>query len=155
MFMSRGWYLILLASWGIISCGCASWAGAKERYIVCSYDQVWQAALDSLKDRAVVVKDKDKGFIRTDWLETPAPGRTFGALRREMADSQDRSRVSVDVKRLNDVTRVSFAEERERYAFRGGSRMFGWAPTEPSEAVMADVQRRLDVKLKEHGCPAT
>lgn len=155
MFVSRGWHLVLLASYGIFSCGCASWAGVKERYIVCSYDQVWEAALDSLKDRAVVVKDKDKGVIRTAWLEMPAPGRTFGALRREMADSRDRSRVSIDVKRLNDVTQVSFAEERERWAFRGGSRMFGWAPTDPSEEVMADVQSRLDVKLKERGCPAT
>ena len=152
MPLARTIGLLLVVS---ASAGCASFAGARERYVVCSYDQVWDSALDAVKSRSVKVHDKDKGFIQTNWLEIPAPGRTFGIMRREMADSRDRSRVSVDVRRLNDVTQVSFGEERERWAFRGGSRMFGWAPTDPSEEVMADVQSRLDVKLKEHGCPAT
>ncbi len=135
--------------------GCASLAGLQERYVVCSYDQVWDSALDAVKSRSVKVQDKDKGLIQTNWLEIPAPGRTFGAMRREIADSRDRSRIVLRLERVSDVTKVSFAEERQRYAFRGGSRMFGWAPTDPSEEVMADVQSRLNVKLKEHGCPAT
>jgi hypothetical protein len=69
--------------------------------------------------------------------------------------SKDRSRVEMTLKRLNDVTRVSFIEERQRWAFRGGSRLFGWAPTEPSEEVMTDVRKRLDEKFEEQGCLAT
>jgi len=63
--------------------------------------------------------------------------------------------VVVMLARMNDVTRVSFIEERERWAFRGGSRLFGWAPTEPSEDVMTEVRNRLDARLKERGCSTT
>lgn len=136
-----------------VSAGCASLAGVQERYVVCSYDHVWGASLDAVKDRSVVVKEKDKGLIQTAWLEIPMPGRTYGALQRDLGDhSKDRSRVMVSLKRMNDVTMVSFIEERERWAFRGGSRLFGWVPTDPSGEVMASVQNRLDEKLKGQGC---
>jgi len=136
--------------------GCASLAGVQERYVVCSYDHAWEASLDAVKDRSVIVKDKDKGLIETAWLEIPMPGRKYGALQRDLGDqSKDRSRVIVMLKRMNDVTRVSFIEERERWAFRGGSRLFGWAPTDPSEEVMTGVQHRLDARLKEQGCSST
>jgi len=138
------------------SAGCAWLAGLQERYVVCSYDQAWQASLDTVKDRAVTVQDKDKGLIQTAWLEIPMPGRKYGAFQRDLGDqSKDRSRVVVMLTRINDVTKVGFIEERERWAFRGGSRLFGWAPTDPSEEVMREVQSRLDAKLKEQGCSRT
>lgn len=132
--------------------GCVSLGGVNERYAVCSYDHAWEAALNAVKDRSVASKDKEKGLIKTGWLEIPMPGRTFGALQRELADSKDRSRIILNVKQLNDVIKVSFSEERQRWAFRGGSRLFGWAATDPSEEVLSDVNVRLDKKLKEHGC---
>ncbi len=138
------------------SVGCASLAGVQERYVVCSYDHAWDASLEAVKDRSVIVKDKHKGLIQTGWLEIPMPGRTYGALQRDLGDqSKDRSRLVFMLTRMNDVTRVSFVEERERWAFRGGSRLFGWAPTDPSEEVMTDVRNRLDAKLKEQGCSST
>lgn len=136
----------------ILQAGCSSLTGLQERYVVCSYDHVWEAALDSVKDRDVKVQEKDKGLIETAWLEIPMPGRTFGALQREMAESKDRSRIVMTVKRLSDVTNVTFLEERQRWTFRGGSRLFGWSETEPSQEVMTSIQQRLDAKLKEHGC---
>lgn len=131
---------------------CASMSGMQQRFAVCSYDHAWEAALEAVKDRALVTKDKDGGMIITGWLEIPMPGRTFGALQRDLGDSRDRSRITLIVKRLDDVTKVAFTEERQRWAFRGGSRLFGWASTDPSAEVMTDVQSRLDTKLKEHGC---
>ncbi len=131
---------------------CASTSGMRERYAVCRYDHAWEAALDAAKDRAINTQDKDVGLIVTGWLEIPMPGRTFGALQRDLANSKDRSRITLTVKRLDDVTKISFIEERQRWAFRGGSRLFGWADTDPLADVMNDVQRRLDAKLKEHGC---
>ena len=131
---------------------CASMSGMQQRFAVCSYDHAWEAALDAVKDRAIVTQEKDSGLIVTNWLEIPMPGRTFGALQRDLGDSRDRSRITLTVKRLDDVIKVSFAEERQRWAFRGGSRLFGWASTDPSAEVMNDVQSRLDKKLKEHGC---
>jgi hypothetical protein len=82
-------------------------------------------------------------------------GRSFGVLQRDVPDSKDRFRITLTVKRLDDVIKISFVEERERWVFRGGSRLFGWASTDPSEEVMHDVQNRLDRKLKEHGCSLT
>jgi hypothetical protein len=143
-------FTLLLASMFLTAC--ASMSGMQQRFAVCSYDHAWDAALEAVKDRAIVTQDKDGGMIVTGWLEIPMPGRTFGALQREVGDSKDRSRITVTVTRLDDVIKISFAEERQRWAFRGGSRLFGWASTDPSAEVMTDVQSRLDTKLKEHGC---
>lgn len=148
--MLRRSVLVLLLSTMLTAC--ASMSGMQQRFAVCSYDHAWEAALDAAKDRAIVTQEKDSGLIVTNWLEIPMPGRTFGALQRDLGDSRDRSRITLTVKRLDDVIKVSFVEERQRWAFRGGSRLFGWASTDPSAEVMNDVQRRLDKKLKEHGC---
>ena len=152
--MSYGRAISVILAVGIAA-GCASLTGVQERYVVCEYDQAWDAALDAVKIRSVKVQDKNKGLIETTWLETPAPGRSFGVMQRELADSKDRSRIILTLQRVDDVTKVSFIEERERWAFRGGSRMFGWSPTEPSEEVMTEMRKRLDAKLQDHGCPAT
>lgn len=143
--------LIATFALSVLLTACASMNPMQERFAVCSYDHAWEAALDAAKDRAIVTKDKEAGLIVTGWMEIPMPGRTYGALQRDM-ESKDRSRITLTVKRLEDVVKVSFTEERQRWAFRGGSRLFGWAPTDPSEEVMQDVQRRLDAKLKEHEC---
>lgn len=152
MIMTTAWSRFAICLTAILLASCASFNGMRERYAVCEYDHVWDAALDSVKDRPVTVKDKERGAIETAWLEIAMPGRSFGALQRELKDSKDRSRVFVTVKRLQDVTKVSFTEERQRWVFRGGSRLFGWAATEPSEEELANIQKRLDAKLKEHGC---
>ncbi|MEK7236505.1 MAG: hypothetical protein AAB242_07785, partial [Nitrospirota bacterium] len=145
MYLTR---LSLLIMAGFLT-ACASTSGLQQRFAVCSYDHAWEAALEAVKDRAINTKDKDAGLIVTGWLEIPMPGRTFGALQRDLANSKDRSRITLTVKRLDDVTKISFAEERQRWVFRGGSRLFGWASTDPSDDVMRDVQSRLDAKLKE------
>lgn len=134
---------------------CASLSGVQERFAVCSYDHVWEAALDAAKSRSITREDKDAGVIETGWLEIPMPGRTFGALQRDLGDSKDRSRISLTVKRLADVTKISVSEDRQRWAFRGGSRLFGWTDTDPSADVLNEMQRRLDAKLKERGCSLT
>lgn len=146
--------LSLLIMAGVLS-ACASLNGMQQRFTVCSYDHAWEAALQAVKDRALNTKDKDAGLIVTGWLEIPMPGRTFGVLQRDLPDSKDRSRITLTVKWLDDVTKISFVEERQRWVFRGGSRLFGWGSTDPSEEVMHDVQSRLDSKLKEHGCSLT
>ncbi len=147
-------YLSLLLTVATVA-GCASLGGVQERYAVCAYDQVWGASLDSLIDREVLVKDQENGQIETNWLEIPMPGRTYGALQREIVDSRDRSRLIVTLKRVRDVTKVSLAEERQRWGWRGGSRMFGWIPTDPSNEMIRSVLMKLEMKLKERGCSLT
>jgi len=152
--------MVLLVACAVLS-SCASLSGVQERYAVCTYDHAWDAALDAVKDRSVIVKDKQRGLIETAWVETSMPGRTFGVLQRDVPDSKDRSRLILTVKRVDadpttqDVIRVTYAEERQSWVFRGGSRLFGWAETDPSEEVRHDVQSRLNAKMKEHGCSLT
>jgi hypothetical protein len=134
---------------------CASTSGMQQRFAVCSYDHAWDAALEAVKDRPITTRDKDAGLIETDWQEIQMPGRAFGILQRDVTDGKDRSRLTLTVKRLDDVTKISFLEVRQQWVFRGGSRLFGWASTDPSPDVMQDIQRRLDSKLKEHGCSLT
>lgn len=140
--------LLFLGSLG----GCALMSGMQHRYAICSYDHAWDAAVDAVKDRSIDKKDKASGLIVTHWLEIPMPGRTYGVFRRDVTDSKDRSRLTLEVKRLDEMTRVSFVEERQMWAFRGGARLFGWVPTDPSEEVLRDVQNRIDAKLTEQGC---
>ena len=135
--------------------GCALMtSGMEQRATTCSYDQTWDAAVDAVKDRSADTTDKEAGVIVTHWLEIPMPGRKYGAFRREILDSKDRSRLTLRVKRADDRTRIFFIEERQSWVMRGGSRLFGWAPTDPSVEVMRDIQDRLDAKLQEQGCSA-
>lgn len=144
--------LLLVGSVG----GCALMtSGMQQRATTCSYDQTWDAAIDAVKDRSADTTDKEAGVIVTHWLEIPMPGRKYGAFRRELQDSKDRSRLTLRVKRANDSTKIFFIEERQSWVMRGGSRLFGWAPIDPSDEVMRDVQDRLNTKLQEHGCTAT
>ena len=144
----------LLIMAGILS-ACAFMGDIQERFAVCSYDHVWEAALQAVQDRAIDTKNKDAGLIVTGWLEIQISGRAFGVLQRDVSESKDRSRITLTVKRLDDVTKIHFIEERQRWVVRGGSRLFGWASTDPSEEVMQEVQIRLDSKLKEQGCSLT
>jgi hypothetical protein len=132
--------------------GCA--ALSKEQYLVCPYDAVWEAALDTMKDRPISVKDKETGVIETRWVEMVAPERRFGAFQRDAFDNKDRARMVVTVKRLDDVTEISVTENRERWHLRGGaaSSATRWWPIEPSQEAMAGTLNRINAKVKEQGC---
>ena len=151
---------VLLVAYALL-CSCISMSGVQTRDAVCPRDNVWEAALDAVKDRSVTVKDREQGRIETAWLEIPMPGRTSGASQEELQDSKDRSRLILIVKPryvanvAYDVTRVTYVEERQRWAFQPDSRLFGWAETVPSEVVRRDVRSRLDAALQEHGCSLT
>lgn len=150
-FLKMGAHILPLVLLGSLS-SCAWMNGMQEQFAVCSYDQAWDAAVAAVKDRSADTMDKKAGLIVTQWLEIPMPGRTYGVFRREVPDSKDRSRLTLKVKQLDDVARISFVEDRESWAFRGGSRLFGWVRTEPSDVVMRDLQKRLDANLREYGC---
>ncbi len=131
---------------------CSSLGGMQQQFTVCDYDRAWEAALDAAKDRAIRTEDKEAGRIVTSWEEISMPGRTYGAMKRQIADSKDRSRISLTVRRLDDVTQISFVEQRQQWAFRGGNKFMGWVPSPPSRAVMRNVRESLDAKLQERGC---
>jgi hypothetical protein len=137
--------------------GCASLSGGKELFYVCSYDVVWDAALQSVKDRPIQVQDKDKGRIETGWIEMEGTERSYGAFEREAFGNRERARMTVAVKRLNDVTSVSVLENRQRWHLKGGisQESTKWWPIDPSEKAEATVESRLNNKLKEKGCVAS
>jgi len=151
----RASILTLIAS---LACsGCATLSGSNDQFFVCSYDVVWDAALESVKDRPVQVQDKDKGLIETGWIEMEGAERSYGMFEREGFGNRERARVTVAVKRLNDVTSVSVLENRQRWHLKGGitQQATKWWPVDPSEEAEAKVVERLNTKLKEKGCVAT
>lgn len=137
--------------------GCASFSGSKDQFFVCSYDVVWDAALESVKDRPVQVQNKDKGLIETGWTEMEGPERSYGMFDREGFGNRERARMTVMVKRLNDVTSVSVLENRQRWHLKGGvtQQSTKWWPVDPSAQAEAKLVERLNNKLKEKGCVAT
>ena len=145
--------LLGLLAWS----GCASISGSKDQFFVCSYDAVWDAALESMKDRPIQVQDKDKGLIETGWIEMEGTERSYGIFEREAFGNRERTRMTVAVKRLNDVTSVSVLEIRQRWHLKGGisQQSTKWWPIDPSEEAEATVVNRLNNKLKEKGCVAS
>jgi len=135
-----------------LSSGCALLGGVQESYVVCPYDKVWEASLETMKAGLIMVQDKNKGVIETAWVENPVVGRPYGAFGRNLEVDKERARMIVTLKRLDDVTSVGVNEVREHWGFRGGGRIFQWIPVEPSDEAMTDTMKRINAKLKERGC---
>jgi hypothetical protein len=151
----RASILALIAS--LAWSGCAALSGSKDQFFVCSYDEVWDAALESVKDRPVQVQNKDKGLIETGWIEMEGTERGYGIFDREGFGNRERARMTLAVKKLNDVTSVSVLENRQRWHLKGGitQQSTKWWPIDPSEEAEAKVVERLSTRLKEKGCAAT
>ena len=117
-----------------------------------------------MKGHSISTQNKDKGIIETGWLDVPPTSeRTFGIFGREGFGNKERARMSVSVKRLNDVASVSVLETRQRWHARGGvtSQATKWWPMDPSEDAMNDVtdatgyqanEKRMRAPHDESGC---
>lgn len=148
---------IAMILFALFSVGCAALSGSREQYFVCSYDMVWDAALETMKGQSVAAYDKEKGLIETAWLDVPPTSeRSFGIFGREGFGNKERARMTISVKRMNDVASASVLETRQRWHARGGvtSQATKWWPIEPSEDATNDVVDRLNAKLKDKGCAA-
>ena len=146
---------IALVALAILSVGCAALSGSREQYFVCSYDNVWDAALETMKGQSIATYDKKTGLIETGWLDVqPTSERSFGIFGREGFGNTERARMTVSVKRMDDVASVSVLETRQRWHARGGvtQQALKWWPIEPSEDTTDAVIDRLNAKLKEKGC---
>ena len=146
---------IVIVILALFSVGCAALSGSREEYYVCSYDHVWDAAIETMKGQSVVTKDKEKGLIETNWQEVPPTSeRTYGIFGREGFGNIERARLILSVKRMDDVASVSVLETRERWHSRGGvsQQALKWWAIEPSDEVTNGVVDRLNAKLKAKGC---
>ena len=144
--------LVVLA---LLSVGCAALSGSREQYFACSYDSVWDASLETMKGQSIATYDKKTGQIETNWLDVPPTSeRSFGIFGREGFGNNERARMTVSVKRMDDVASVSVLETRQRWHARGGvtQQALKWWPIEPSDDATDAVVDRLNAKLKEKGC---
>ena len=137
--------------------GCASLSGSKDQYYVCSYDTVWDAAVKSVKDRPSQKQDKEKGVIETGWIEMEGTERSYGAFQREGFGNRERARMTIAVKRLEDVVSVSVLETRQRWHLKGGvtQQATKWWPVDPSAEQEIFVSGHINSSLKEKGCLTT
>ena len=146
---------MVLVVLGLLSVGCAALSGSREQYFVCSYDTVWDAALETMKGQSIATYDKEKGLIETSWLDVPPTSEgSFGIFGREGFGNKERALMTVSVKRLDDVASVSVLETRQRWHARGGvtQQALRWWPIDPSEDTTDAVVDRLNAKLKTKGC---
>lgn len=141
----------------LVLSGCASLSGSKDQYYVCSYDTVWDAAVQSVKDRPSQKQDKEKGLIETAWIETEGAERSYGAFQREGFGNRERARMTIAVKRLDDVVSVSVLETRQRWHLKGGATQAAtkWWPVDPSGEVETSVAGKIGATLKDKGCITT
>jgi uncharacterized lipoprotein len=146
---------IAMLIFALLSVGCAALSGSREQYFVCSYETVWDAALETMKGHSISTQDKEKGMIETNWQDVPPTSeRSFGIFGREGFGNNERARITMSVKRMNDVAAVSVLETRQRWHSRGGvtQQALKWWAIEPSEEVINSVVDRLNAKLKIKGC---
>jgi hypothetical protein len=136
--------------------GCASLSGSRDQYFVCSYDTVWDTALETMKGYSVTSQSKDNGTIETAWIEMEGKERAFGMFTREGFGNRERARMTVSVKRLNDVSSVNVLETRQRWHARGGvtQQATRWWPVDPSQEAIDEITGKLNSRLKEKGCSA-
>src|SRR5579885_1099477 len=101
--------------------GCASLTGSHDEYVICPYDTVWSSALQTMKEYPLDQQDKEKGQIETAWIEMAGTGRTFGVFGRDGFGDKQRARMTMTLKRSQDVTVVSLTEYREQWHKKGGA----------------------------------
>mgnify|MGYP003331938748 CR=1 FL=1 len=137
--------------------GCATMGGSHEHYYVCDYDTAWEAAVESAKGYSITSQNSASGTIETAWIEMEGSERGFGIFGRAGFGNRERARLTITVKRLNDVTAISVMEHRQRWHARGGatSQATKWWPVDPSEETLQNVSTRLNSKLLEKGCEAS
>lgn len=142
---------------GLTLSGCATMSGSHEHYYVCAYDTAWEASVDAAKAFSITAQDSTKGLIETAWIEMEGAERGFGIFGRAGFGNRERARLTITVKRLNDVTAISVIEQRQRWHARGGatSQATKWWPVDPSEETLENVSVRLNAKLIEKGCSAS
>jgi hypothetical protein len=143
---------LLLSFFALIAC--ASLSGGREQHYVCPYDTVWVATSETMKGYSITSEDKNKGTIETAWIEMEGKRRPYGIFSREGFGNRERARLTVTVKKENDISSVSVLETRQRWHARGGvsQQAMKWWPIEPSEEVMEEATEKLNARLKEKGC---
>ena len=148
------WVAIIICS--AFQMGCASLTGADlmaERYLACPMDSVWNSSLQALNAYPLTVKDKTKGLIETGWRVQYVQGPEYGLMRREGLANKERSQLSLTLTSVEaNVIRLQLAERRQHWGFRGGGRIYAWAPVEPSQEQMNQILNTLTKNLEAEGC---
>ena len=141
----------------LAAAGCATMGGSHEHYYVCAYDTAWEATVESTKGYSITSQNPANGTIETAWIEMEGSERGFGLFGRAGFGNRERARLTITVRRLNDVTAISVMEHRQRWHARGGatSQATKWWPVDPSEETLQNVSTRLNSKLLEKGCAAS
>ena len=132
--------------------GCSTLGNVQERYIACSYEQVWETSVDTINQFPISVQDKDAGILETEWMETAVQSRPYGLFSREGLPEKQRARTRVELTPHKDVTTVRVSERREHWGFRGGARIYKWFPIEPSEESLQQFLNNLLTPLEKQGC---
>ncbi|MCF6155760.1 MAG: outer membrane protein assembly factor BamC [Candidatus Brocadia sp.] len=119
--------LIFLLTATFTGCATRSWGyrnmAAVSRYFDRDKSTVWDAVLLSSEGIPIEIKDKENGFLKTQWVKGWSTKRTSGLLLE--GRWQERYRLLVKVTEERDKTYVSIDTQIEEKA-PGGSQAYRW-----------------------------
>ncbi len=139
-----------LAFLAIITTGCATgrWGGnmsSVSRYFDANVDTVWNAVVQATEGTPIETKDKEKGVLRTRWINRWSEDKSMGLLLE--GRWQERHRLHVKVTGGKDKTYVSLCAQKEEKA-PGGSRAYRWNSAVSDGTLEREFLRKLESILE-------
>ena len=137
---------LLLAFLATLTAGCATgrWGGnvsSVSRYFDANADTVWNAVVQAAEGTPVEVKDKEKGVLRTRWVNRWSENKSMGLLLE--GRWQERYRLHVKLTDRKDKTYVSICAQIEEKA-PGGSRAYRWSSATSDGTLEREFLRKLE-----------
>ncbi|NUO08399.1 MAG: outer membrane protein assembly factor BamC [Candidatus Brocadia sp.] len=118
---------IALITTGFTGCGSGSWGlrnmAAVSRYFDRDVNTVWNGVIQAVEGIPVEIKDKEHGFLKTQWVKGWSTKKTTGLLLE--GHWQERYRLLIKVTEEQDKTYVSVNTQVQEKA-PGGSRAYRW-----------------------------
>jgi hypothetical protein len=136
---------IALFTTNFIGCATGSWGlrnmATVSRYFDRDANTVWNAVIQSLEGIPIEAKDKEDGFLRTQWVKGWSTKKTTGLFLE--GSWQERYRLLIKVTGEGNKTYVSVRTQVEEKA-PGGSRAYRWNRISSDGTIERDFLEKLE-----------
>ncbi len=142
--------LLFAAFFTTVPTGCATTGSGRRsmtgvsRYFDKDVNTVWDAVVQAVEGTPVDIRDKEKGFLRTNWVVGRSTTKTSGLLLE--GTWQERYRLHVRIAGIGDKSYVSINAQREEKP-PGGSAAYRWNRVESDGTLEQDFLKKLETIL--------
>ena len=147
MIKERFFYIGYIALFTAVFTGCAtkSWGlrnmAAVSRYFDRDVNTVWDAITQTVEGIPLEIKDKEKGFLKTQWVKGWSSRKTTGIFLE--GQWQERYRLLIKVIGEQNKTYVSVNAQIEEKA-PGGSQAYRWSRVASDGTIEQDFLKKLE-----------